>query len=158
MRVKILGVYLIMVNNTTHSNDFKDDNSDRKELLCKPRAGNLMSALMQMLRCRFDTKHTKRVQQKTQLGLDRAPTGNEKCKQRWFLPCLEEAGWRCSLKSRHPTELRRSRDVVSATINASDVQHVLLRKHSLSAAQATSVTALNRFWHGLHVHHRRPCR
>ena len=31
----------------------------------------------------------------------------------------------------------------------------------LSAAQATSVTALNRFWHGVHVHHRkfsrRPC-
>ena len=33
--VNILGVYLIMVNNTTHSNDFKDDNSDREELLCK---------------------------------------------------------------------------------------------------------------------------
>ena len=33
---KILGVYLIVVNNTTHSNDFKDDNSDREELLCKP--------------------------------------------------------------------------------------------------------------------------
>ena len=58
---------------------------------------------------------------------------------------------------------RWSRDVVS---DASDVQQVLLRNHSLSlslsAAQATSVTALNRFWHGLHGHHRqfprRPCR
>ena len=36
MTVKILGVHLIVVNNITYSDDFKGDNSDREELLCKP--------------------------------------------------------------------------------------------------------------------------
>ena len=123
----MLGVHLIVVNNTTHSNDFKDDNSDREELLCKP--WNLMSALMQMLRCRFDTKHTKEFSRKRNADLTGHLQETRNVSNDDFFLAWRRLGgdvlWNLTIQL---NDVEVGMQWVS--INASDVQHVLLRKHS----------------------------